>query len=378
MPARQPCCLGLVAICLLSRGMPAQDVRPSAYSMEQLRHRLRTTHDRIRAWYIEYQAASDTLEFYNHRILAAKHPHTCYFLGAKAPAGVDTRSGAIDQAWKEDAFQDWVLVTATDCWWAVPFSRQYWKYSYPQDSPLPQKLQTEFLFSAFGWWPFEKRPGPEIEGGGPCVIPDIVKSPKYSLRPQQEVCDGYWCHVVENPRRDTLWLDCERNCALVAREFLDAQTGATMQRLELRRHEEIVPGIWVPREIRNVHFDYHAQAPEGRSRRVLDAIITIIDVRVNDQVDDSIFEPKPMPPGALLMSRDHTYKQIVPAGFEHMDNLADWLNRTGRIAEPPASPRTAVWEYVVIAAAAGIVVAFGSKRRAGMRSWFKSKRHRHR
>jgi hypothetical protein len=142
----------------------------------------------------------------------------------------------------------------------------------------------------------------------------------------------------------------------MARELCDAGTGAVMQRLELRRHREELPGIWVPREIQNIHFDYHAPTEKGRERRVLDALVQILDVRLNNDVDDSLFEPKPMPPGSLQQLDNGKFNQVVPGGFEHMDNLVEWFEHTKHFAEVSRHPMESLCDYIAIALGAGVIV----------------------
>jgi len=273
--------------------------------------KLEQLHDRIRSWYVEYQAASAQLPFYNRRVLAAKRPDSCFYRGAKGAREFDWRGNHIDEGWRRDPFQDWVLVTADHCYWGQPLNRAYGEHKLPHDAPLPAKLQTELMFVALGWWPFRDRPAPVLEGGGKCVIPQIVEANEYKVVREVEPRLARTCWVIESPSKDKIWLDPQRNLAFLRRELYDSATGALMQRLVYDDHVEVGPGIWIPRRMRNLIFDYRSSSLSQRKRPVLEAQILILDFRLNAQVDDSLFVPKEKPPGAILVDSRGHFRQIV-------------------------------------------------------------------
>ena len=135
----------LFSVALLVKATAGAEVRQAVYTSEELRQRLKQSHDLLRAWSIEYQATSANLSFYNHRALAGVFPGGCFYRGAKGAAS-GLGEGVIDSAWKEDPFRDWVLVTSTHCFWGVPFNREYGKFPLPRDARLPEKVQTELMF----------------------------------------------------------------------------------------------------------------------------------------------------------------------------------------------------------------------------------------
>jgi hypothetical protein len=123
-------------------------------------------------------------------------------------------------------------------------------------------------------------------------------------------------------------------------------------------HREDKPGIWVPREIHQIRFNYQAPTPEGGRERRSDSRIRILDVRLNEDVDEGLFQLGPIPPGALWHFPEGRYEQVKPGGFDHMDHLAAWL-RSQDIGPPPETNWSAVVDYVAMAAAAVIVAGLG-------------------
>jgi hypothetical protein len=347
-----------MSVALLSPAAAA-DIRPAEATTKQVLEGLGAVNTAVRSWCIEYEATAPDLPFYVHRTLAARYPDSCLYRGAKGP--VDHRKwqdGVGNTEWKEHPFQDWVLVTSERNYWGKPWNREFGEFPLTRDSPLPDKMRSELLFFALGWWTFQGRPSPQLEGGIPRSIPDIIRSGRYAIAAQQERCDGVWCHVLEDPGRDRLWIDCARPFAIVAREVSDPTTGAAMARVEMTGHREEKPGVWVPREIHHIAFNYRAPTPEGWRERLVDSQVRILEVRLNEDVDAALFQPPPLPPGALRHLSPGRYEQVEPGGFDHMDHVAAWL-RSQALDLPPETSWGAVIDYAAMAVTAVILASIG-------------------
>jgi hypothetical protein len=337
----------------------AAESRPATATTEQVLKGLENVNTAVRAWCIEYEGDGPKLPYYVHRTLAVRFPDSCLYRGAKGPAdSQDLEDGVARTSWREHPFQDWVLVTSNRNYWGKPWDRELGEFALARDAPLPAKMQSEVLFMALGWWTFQDRPSPQLEGDIPRSIPDIVRSKRYSVAAEQDMRDGIWCHVLQDPGRDRIWIDCARSFAIIARETSDITTGAPIAQVVMSGHREDKPGIWVPREIRNIQFNYHAPTPEGWRERLIDARVRILDVRLNEHVDESVFRLGPMPAGTVRLDPDGRYEQVEPGGFDHMDYLAEWL-RSGNRGSPPTTNWAAVLDYAAIAAAAVIIAAVG-------------------
>lgn len=301
----------------------AAETRPAVLSSEELRQRLVALQSEIRTWLVEYKtdpsrdpARPPGLQV--HRIVAASAPDQFSRWNAKAMDQLPS---------KDDPLQLLCFINSSSAVYESPMQRTFSVSALEPNEPLPENSQLEFLFTIFGWWPFEGRPAPTL-GGKPIVLFDVARSPKYIMRSEQELINGCWCHVLEYPGHERLWFDCERNCAFVAREIYHPKTGALAQRIEMKGHRQVKPGIWVPTELHNTMFEDYDQ--HGNQRKFVDSIIRIVDVRINDQLPDTLFRFEPRP-GYVQIFKDRHFEQKVPGGTELLDEIVNWIQRYGQV-----------------------------------------------
>lgn len=352
-------CLAAVwALPLIGSALAAEE-RPAIYSSEELRQTLDQFHKRIRAWHFVYESAPMYAEGgppggYIRHTVAAKHPDSFF---SWTSHGTDMFDRQDDPAQQRD------YVTSQQHVVEDLFDRVYRKSALAPEAQLPSAVRSQFLFAALGWWPFESRPAPKMFGDLPSVIPDIVESPHYVVAPLQELHDGRWCHVLEFPGRDRLWLDCERNCTLMGREIFDKRSGAVLDRIESREHREAEPGIWIPREIRRTFVDTGKRRHALSPRNSLETVFTILEVRLNADVRSDIFEFRPLAGSIQIFDEDARFLQTEPGGTEHLEHVFQWIRRRyGRIPKRARSAtstvsRDAIVDYAVILAAAFLVAA---------------------
>jgi hypothetical protein len=280
----------------------------AACSLDELRARLTALNQRVRRYHIIYESvpkdkAADPLQVYIRREAAAAAPRSYFHFSAK---GTYFRTPAHDPIQQRLRLHDGAGVIER------PFERSFERVTSPPDAPLPGSAPRELLFLVLGWWPLTHVRTP-TNGHVPAVIPDIVASPHYRVRPRQELQNGRWCYVLEYPRRDVIWMDAERACAWVVRDFLDETTGRPLQRIEAFDHAEVYPGVWVPMRFRNRNLD-----AAGGAHRESDAEFVTVKAEVN-MPGDELFKFSP-PPGALQIA-DGKSEQVVPEGTELLDAM---------------------------------------------------------
>jgi hypothetical protein len=230
----------------------------------------------------------------------------------------------------------------------------------------------EILFVALGWWPFPTRPPPDLGGNGASVLPAIASSPNYDVNPWQELLNDRWCHILEFPGRDKLWLDCDRGCAILAREFFNRVKQKRVQRIETFEHREIQPGIWVPQAFRNMVFDPDKSEVQGSNLVAsVDTVVKILEIRLNEQVHDDVFHFDPLP-GSVQTVADNLIEQAVPGGTEYLDEVIDGIKRQMKYSEDPASRKASmvegIVEFCIIAVGAIIFIWCSARRRMGRAS----------
>jgi len=344
------------AVCFPSASM-ADEQRPATLTAEELRQRLVESHACIRAWYVEYESArelstGEPKEAYLHRVVAAKVPDHFFHWSTHGTRWL---------GWREDPYQQRLTLNPSKAVIERPFDHQFRLLSLAPDAPLPGTMPREFLFLALGWWSFPKRPPPLLAGRVPCVLPAIAASPKYVVNPQQEMVRGRWCHILEYPGHDRLYLDCDRGCAILAREVFDPNKEILVQRIESSEHREVQPGIWVPFEFRNMLFDTARSKPEGgKAVTTLDAILKVLEVRLNEQVKDDVFRFEPLP-GSIQSIGDDRTEQAVPGGTDYLDEMLDWIQRhfnfPGIPTRDSGSATEALVEYSILGG--GVVALIG-------------------
>ncbi|HEY7424962.1 MAG TPA: hypothetical protein VH682_12095 [Gemmataceae bacterium] len=323
--------------------------QPTPLSTPVLKQRLAEAQARLWAWEIEYESAREDrpgvpAQSYVHRIVAAKAPDRFFHWSTHGTSWLD---------WRDDPLQQRLTVTADRMVAEHPLDRLFNEQRLRPNDPLPGTAPQELLLIAPAWWPLAQRPSPTLVDKLPAALSVVARSSAYQARPQLEQVNGRCCHVLECPGRDQLWLDVERGCALVARQVRYTNP-PRVHRIEFANFREVLPGIWAPFTLRNIHYE---RTPEGALRNIiLDATLTILRVRLNEQVEDSRFRFEPLP-GSVGRIGDRPSRQVVPGGEEYLDDVAEWIRRYSPRAAPPANPAGwASWRDIALGALLGGVM----------------------
>jgi hypothetical protein len=351
---RQSLLFWLTSFCLVAvPGTPlARGEEPPAavLSADQLKAKILECQSKIHSFYIAYQSERGAYPeprfppgTYLRCVLAAKSPDRMYYVTAHGRDGVD---------WTEDPEHRFWYFTGEVWVGDSPVNRTYTTGKLSPRDELPGGLAEDFFFYAVGLWLFDQHQAPRLEGR-PIVLREVAASPKYStVRPQQELVDGRWCHVLENEGVERLWIDTEHGCALLARETFYGTPPVLTQRLESMGHREVAPGVWLPSRMRNIQYNWRARTEAARKVKMVDAVHLVLEARAND-VDDALFEFRPKP-GALDASRATAPVQTQSGGLDHIDNVAAWIQRH-RLVPTPALEYGG---YLAGLPALGLIAAF--------------------
>jgi hypothetical protein len=324
-----------VVVFLVSPGLVGGVAEPprAVLGATELRTRLVKPLEPLKSIYVSYESHTyDPTMFapgtYLHRELAAMAP--CYLWHVSA-------HGHAKQAWNADPLMQRTSVSTARWTTEIPVNRAYFGDALQPHDPLPGSMPFETYFLATGIWLLGDRPPPRT-GSHPLVSQEVAVSDEYSeVRPAQEQFDGHWCHVLERPGRDRIWIDVERNGTVMAREWCSPQNGAVMQRFEMGDHREFLSGVWLPGWIRNIQYDYRSQRKSEQRRKLKDARLDIIETKVNG-LDESFFDFRP-PAGAVRIAKGSRPKQTHPGGLDHLDDLVSWCRANApREKLPPQQP----------------------------------------
>jgi hypothetical protein len=331
----------------------AKDVAPRAvYTAGQLRTALAEGQGKIRSIRIAYRSydygdGKFPKGTYSHREVQARAPYNLLHVSAHGQEGLD---------WREDPFQQHSYLTAGHVVTEHPMNRSFAEYDFRPEDGLPGTLPQEFFFTATGIWPhFGWRP--PRPGGRAYVLREVAAEPEYRVvRPVQELVNQRWCHILERPGLDRLWLDVERGCALLARETSLKVGGPLVQRIELGGHRQVADGVWLPGWMRNIQFDFNAPTEEGRRHVYRDAMHIVLEASANRDADVPTFHARP---GELRLAGEGMPMQAVPGGQDHLDDLAQWIVRHAVIAK---SKHDSLPAYLAAAAALVFVLAWELRR----------------
>lgn len=292
---------------------------PARLAAGEIRTGIARTHAKVTAIRVTYVAEYPPDEgwppgTYLRRTVAAMSPGSFFH---------ETAHGHDKLSWQQDPRLRRCFIVADH---AVDEWVNNRSYNYTELAPsdgLPGSMPGEFFIHATGFWPLSGRPAPQLQGG-PLVLSEVAASQLYRVvRPRQERLDGAWCHVLERPGMDSLWIDPERGFSLIAREARDEKSGHLVERIEMGGHREVKPGLWIPTRIRNTQFDHLAKTAEGRRRRVVDSPFKVVTIELNEDVDVDLFRFHP-PPGALWLDPPGGKPvQTSPGGEEQLDRLVD-------------------------------------------------------
>ena len=318
--------LSSLLVGLFAEEVKASEALPARYSAAELRSMLREEQRRLRALYVVYRSevytnADARPGTYMKRVLAAKSPSLLYIELSHPSEELDSANDPLVQ-------RD--IVTPKECYIFFPFQREYSRLPHKPNEPLPGTLNHLDFFMNTGLWPLEQRPGPKY---GPlhCALREVASDGTYSfVRPLQEKAEGHWCHVLERPGADRLWIDVSRGCCLLAREFCNPKDGSPTLRYELGEHQEIERGIWIPKRISGIIYNATALNSQERKQRVDDWTLTVLGARVNDRVDENLFQFRP-PSGALYVEPGASPKQTESGGLDQLDNLSNWIRQHIRL-----------------------------------------------
>lgn len=340
-----------VALIVAAAGLIPADTQPALLSTPALKQLLAEAQTRLWAWEIEYESAREDrpgipAQSYSHRVVAAKAPDCFFHWNAHGTARLD---------WRKDPYQQRLTVTADRMFAEYPLHRIFNEQMLRPDDPLPGTAPRELLLVAPGWWPLAQRPSRTLVDNLPAALSAVARSSKYQTRSQLEQVGSRWCHLLECPGRDRLWLDVERGCALVARQ-ISYTNPPLVHRVEFSNFQEVLPGLWAPFTLRNIHYE---RAPDGSlGKIVLDGTLNVLRVRLNEQVDDARFRFKPLS-GSVGKIGDQPMRQVVPGGEEYLDEVVEWIRRYSPQAPSPTNHTIwANWSDIVLGALLGGVVAF--------------------
>lgn len=182
----------------------------------------------------------------------------------------------------------------------------------------PWKTRAQFYWECFGWWPPDD-PTPRPPGWPALFLHDVLAQKQCIVRPRQEQVDGVWCHVIEVPGLDTLWIDPSVGFGIRRRLWAGGNSGMLYTRYELSDFREMKPDIWIPWRLRRIVYDTAVRKPGTTPTIIVEGRATVVRAVVNE-VPEDLFQFKP-PPGTLVQNRDSGQFEQIPGGLAFLDTV---------------------------------------------------------
>ena len=294
-----------------SKVVQGEDGPDAACSLQQVLDAITAQQSAITSYYAEYRVnylESDGMlpGAYLHRTVAMKAPASILHINAHGHAGLSSTDDPFRWTFQLHG-KDWVSFRNN--------SRTFSSGTIEFDDLDLGSIPEEWLFWSTGMYPLTARKPFRMIGDIPYMLGDYAaEAGTKILRERQELVGERWCHVVERPGVDILWLDLGRGATLMRRDMIDGKTGKVRRRYLSGDHQEIQPGFWMPTRIR----DYRFNAASRDEEPFVD--FELMNWRIND-VPDSLFVFTP-PAGAVWVDyKTGDSYQVAENGEEHMKNV---------------------------------------------------------
>ena len=204
--------------------------------------------------------------------------------------------------------------------------------------PFAWPVRAEFFLVCLGWWPPGDSTTPPGDPG--YFLHEALKRPHYGVSRLQEVMDGAWCHVVEYPGRDRIWLDPAAGFAMRQRMCFSGDPPRLKQIIRARDFHEVEAGVWLPFSLERVAYDPTRCDDSGAPAVELAVQCSLLKAEAN-KVRDEDFHFSP-PAGTLVQDRDTGEMWQIPGGLELLDRIIGIAKGRIRIYAKLRAERTPV------------------------------------
>jgi len=133
---------------------------------------------------------------------------------------------------------------------------------------------------------------------------------KYTVLKVLEKVDDAWCHVIEYPKRDKIWIDPKIGCAIRKRvRQSDTPKGEVydLATFEMSQYKEVSSGLWLP--FKCVRHDYAGPqaTKESQGKEYAQLLIDVHNVRM--KLTDEDFDLN-VPPGTMVnvVKTNHVFR----------------------------------------------------------------------
>jgi hypothetical protein len=357
-----------------------QDPTPSApratLTLDQIRDGVARSQRQLRSLWVEYSATGYTKD-------GERAPEPLIFYAVVAARGVyrfsDTAHSRNRDGWQTNLERNVIFFTGKTL--DVFYPAQLWFETSRKNAQSAHalKIKGEFFLDCLGWWPpddltvaprVDGRPyflhdvltrpsygvlSPAVVAGGLAAVREKLEPPEFRVLPVQEQVDGAWCHVIDQPGHNRMWIDPAVGFGVRRRERYEGAPTTLSARCELSDFRE-TSGVWFPWKVRRTVYRASARTRAANSlERYAEGVVVKAE---ENQTSEEFFHFQP-PAGTLIQDRDTGNTTQVPGGLSFLDGVIKrTAERTGGAAKT-LSARFAVpdgWEEWAALLAVSILV----------------------
>jgi hypothetical protein len=344
-------------------------------TLDELRNGVARSREKLRSLRVEYSASGYAKD-------GDREPERIDFYGVVAARGVcrfsDTAHARDRDGWQRNLERNMIFFTGKTLDVFCPSQMWYETSRNNAQSDHTLKVKREMFLDTLGWWPPDDATPAPRKDDRPCFLHDLLARPgvvpppappsrgphaarerprpaDFRLLPAQQQVDGAWCHVVDDPGHDRLWIDPAVGFGVRRRERYAGDPPALVGRYELSDFRQTA-GVWFPWKVRQT---VHTASPRTGAPNALERHVEadVVEPELNEVSEDFfVFQP---PAGTLVQDRDTGVTTQVPGGLPFLDSV---IRRTAdeTAARNTPSPRFAGpegWEeWVPLLAVIALVV----------------------
>lgn len=264
------------------------------------------------------------------------------------------RSGAI--AWQDDALRKLTYLDSERLVFYRPSDRSIFLHRRSGSAELPDTVRNEFLFHALLWWPFDKKWTPQVNGV-PWTVEAVFGLHHCVVRSEVETREGRSVTPVDVTDVGTFWIAPDLE-AIIGWVIRDPTSGYAVEKVDLGGWRRYPESFWVPTTIANVQYDFRATTAELRGRTVTASHFRIDELKVNQDIDQSVFAFT-VPAGAVRMEETAGKVKVVevyPDEREYADRLVQWMVRIGFLE----NKESGFVRMIIVGIGGGAVGLFGT------------------
>jgi hypothetical protein len=324
----------------------------AVYSLDQIRKGISESRDRLRSIEVEVEVpehdpgGGTQAPGILRRVLAARdasrYVYSVHF-NADQPPGLDLDTNEIYYDGTSKVLEEFRPAQR----YCETFRRDADKFSW--------KVRVEFFLECTGWWPPGDRSRPPVRES-PFLLFEALADERCRVLPVQEKAGEAWCHVVERPGVDRLWLDPEIGFAPRRRQWYHGHPTIRNIEYTLSDYREAAPKVWIPWRIRRLVVNPTRRASEKPVGIEGETEAIVVRAEVN-RVPESRFRLA-VPPGTLIWDGDTGVMRQVPGGLAFLETVAELAERRSALyarqrSAPPGGPAASGRHEVLSAVLAG-------------------------